>query len=237
MFRHEALPKQNTICRWLAFEPGRAYHPPMTTPELQIDALWARVRPDAHGLAPCITQDLRTRAVLMVAWVSKEALAHALTCGFATYWSRSRQVIWEKGKSSGNHQRLIHVRLDCDGDTLLYVVEAKLPACHEGTDTCFSYRRVGNGWSREPVQIQGDLDSEVAQEFDTVLQLQVPGAPKRPRFQDLTRKLEASLETDDDAQVLGDSADLVASLGLALKARKLSLRQVFETLENQLGKD
>lgn len=209
----------------------------MTTPELHIDALWARVRPDANGLLPCVTQDLRTRAVLMVAWVSKEALAHALTCGFATYWSRSRKVIWEKGQSSGNNQRLIHVRLDCDGDTLLYVVEAKLPACHEGTDTCFSYRRIGNGWSREPVPVQDTLDNGVAHEFDTVLQLETPTVAKRPRLQDLTRKLEASLQTDDDAQVLGDSADLVANLGVALKARNLSLRQVFETLESQLGKE
>src|SRR5262245_24055808 len=116
----------------------------------EIDLLWKQARPDVDGLVPCVVQDLRTRAVLLVAWVSKEALERSLETGSATYWSRSRREIWEKGATSGKRQRLIQVRLDCDGDTLLYLVEAMLPACHEGTDTCFSKRRVGGGWRPDP---------------------------------------------------------------------------------------
>src|SRR5689334_1507004 len=118
----------------------------MSEPARQVDELWRETKPDAMGLVPCVVQDLRTRATLMVAWVSKSALEKTIETGFAWFWSRSRSVLWQKGVESGHTQRVVHVRLDCDGDTLLYLVEAKLPACHEGTDTCFSRRRVGGAW-------------------------------------------------------------------------------------------
>ncbi len=126
-----------------------------TTPPLEIDSLWSKARPDPNGLLPCVVQDVRTRRVLMVAWVSKSALERALETGQATFWSRSRRQLWEKGATSGHWQKLVHVRLDCDGDTLLYLVEAQGPTCHEGYTSCFSWRRVGNGWRRDPDE--GDL--------------------------------------------------------------------------------
>ncbi|MFO0727633.1 MAG: phosphoribosyl-AMP cyclohydrolase [Myxococcota bacterium] len=118
--------------------------------KLEIESLWSKTRPDPMGLLPCVVQDVRTRRVLMVAWVNRPALEHTLETGNATFWSRSRRELWEKGATSGNTQRLVHVRLDCDGDTLLYLVEPSGPACHEGYSSCFSWRRVGNGWSRDP---------------------------------------------------------------------------------------
>ena len=79
----------------------------------------------------------------MVAWVSKEALEKTLNTGWATYYSRSRQEIWVKGETSGNRQRIIHVRLDCDGDTLLLQVEQHGAACHVGYKSCF-FRSIDN---------------------------------------------------------------------------------------------
>lgn len=220
--------------RWRPLgSPG--YHSRVSGPQLHVDALWARTQPNEQGLVPCITQDLRTRAVLMMAWVSKEALAHALTSGFATYWSRSRQVIWEKGKSSGHHQRLMHVRLDCDGDTLLYLVEARLPACHEGTDTCFSRRRVGNGWSREPVELNKNSAADATPEANSGWPAQgsppLPGGGLGPP----TQALEAALATDDDARVIARATDLIFDVATALRARKLSFRLVYRELERRLG--
>lgn len=118
-----------------------------------VESLWTKVRPDAQGLVPCVVQDVTSRAVLMVAWVSKDALTQGLSTGFATFYSRSRSEIWEKGATSGNRQRLVEVRLDCDGDTLLYLVEPLGPACHEGSDTCFSFRREGDSWVRAPQSV------------------------------------------------------------------------------------
>jgi len=133
----------------------------MSTPALDVESLWVKARPDANGLLPCVVQDIRSRRVLMVAWVSRSALERALETGQATFWSRSRRELWEKGATSGNRQKLMHVRLDCDGDTLMYLVEATGPACHEGYTSCFSWRRVGNGWRRDADDTDhGDHPSE-----------------------------------------------------------------------------
>ena len=97
----------------------------------------ARVRFNADGLVPAVAQDVASGRVLMLAWMDEEALARTLTSGRATYWSRSRQIYWIKGETSGNHQRVLSVHLDCDGDTVLLRVEQTGAACHTGSATCF----------------------------------------------------------------------------------------------------
>ena len=99
--------------------------------------LVARVRWNADGLVPAIAQQHDTREVLMLAWMSAESLTATLATGRVTYWSRSRRQLWRKGDTSGHVQRLVQARLDCDGDTLLLLVDQTGPACHTGTRTCF----------------------------------------------------------------------------------------------------
>ena len=92
----------------------------------------------ADGLVPVVTQESRSGDVLMVAYANREALDRTLSTGLAHYFSRSRGRLWQKGETSGHVQRVTEVRLDCDGDTVLYRVEQTGPACHTGTRTCFS---------------------------------------------------------------------------------------------------
>ena len=94
-----------------------------------------------QGLIPVVTTDTKSGEVLMLAWMNAEALQLTLTTGRATYWSRSRQELWEKGATSGNTQKVLEVRIDCDQDTLWLKVEQRGGACHTGTSSCF-YRRV-----------------------------------------------------------------------------------------------
>lgn len=89
------------------------------------------------GLLPVVVQDGETQDVLMLAYANKEALQLTEETGFAHYFSRSRNALWKKGETSGNLQKIISVRLDCDGDTLLYKVSQKGAACHTGEKTCF----------------------------------------------------------------------------------------------------
>ena len=89
------------------------------------------------GLIPCIVQDADTGAVLMMAWMSAESLALTLERGETVFFSRSRQELWHKGATSGNTQKLVDLRYDCDGDTLLAMVNPDGPACHTGARTCF----------------------------------------------------------------------------------------------------
>ena len=92
----------------------------------------------AHqGLIPCIAQDSSAGAVLMMAWMDREALSRTLLEGRVTYFSRSRQEYWRKGDTSGNTQIARRMRLDCDGDVVLAEVEQVGPACHTGSATCF----------------------------------------------------------------------------------------------------
>lgn len=95
------------------------------------------VQYNSDGLVPAIAQDALTREVLMLAWMDEEALRRTLTTGKATYWSRSRREYWVKGETSGHHQRVVDVALDCDGDTILVTVEQTGAACHTGNRTCF----------------------------------------------------------------------------------------------------
>ncbi|MEM5541873.1 phosphoribosyl-AMP cyclohydrolase [Sulfitobacter sp. AS92] len=89
------------------------------------------------GLIPVIAQDAQTHEVLMLAWMSAESIARTLETGKVTYWSRSRQAFWVKGETSGNVQKLVEMRLDCDRDCLLVLVQQSGPACHTGRRNCF----------------------------------------------------------------------------------------------------
>ena len=96
-----------------------------------------RLRHTAEGLVPVVVQQQGSGEVLMLAWVDDEALARTIDTGRATYWSRSRREYWAKGDTSGHVQHLKEIRLDCDGDTLLFVVDQVGAACHTGDRTCF----------------------------------------------------------------------------------------------------
>jgi phosphoribosyl-AMP cyclohydrolase len=102
----------------------------------------ARLKRDENGLVTAVVQDAATRDVLMVGWMDDEALHRTLTSGRGTFWSRSRQDYWVKGETSGNIQEVREVRLDCDGDTVLVVVDQHGPACHTGDRTCFDSDRL-----------------------------------------------------------------------------------------------
>jgi len=102
-----------------------------------IEAILAAVAFDANGLVPAIAQSLDTGEVLMMAWMNRDALVETLATGRVCYWSRSRKRLWRKGETSGHVQALREMRVDCDGDTLLLLVDQTGPACHTGARACF----------------------------------------------------------------------------------------------------
>ena len=97
----------------------------------------ATLRYDANGLIPAIAQDAANGDVLMLAWMNAEAVARTLETGRVTYWSRSRQSFWVKGETSGHVQKLVELRVDCDRDCLLLLVDQTGPACHTNRRSCF----------------------------------------------------------------------------------------------------
>lgn len=96
---------------------------------------------NADGLIAAIAQDSETGEVLMLAWMNAEALSKTIETGKATYWSRSRQSLWVKGETSGNTQNVLEIRIDCDQDAVLMIVQQTGGACHTGRQSCF-YRSI-----------------------------------------------------------------------------------------------
>ncbi len=124
-----------------------AYHGgvPVVSPISASDRDLAAVRYDANGLVPAIVQDEASGDVLMLAWMNAATLRRTLESGRTVFWSRSRQEEWAKGDTSGDRQWVRRAYYDCDGDTLLFVVEQEgRGACHTGDRSCFS-RRFGGG--------------------------------------------------------------------------------------------
>ena len=93
---------------------------------------------DENGLIPAVVTDAVSKKVLTVAYMNRESLAISMEKGLSCFWSRSRQELWLKGETSGNYQHIVSITADCDGDALLVMVEKDGPACHLGTDSCFS---------------------------------------------------------------------------------------------------
>ena len=96
-----------------------------------------KIKFDEHGLVPAVVQDVKTKAVVMLAYMNKESLTLTVETGYTWFWSRSRQELWNKGATSGNLQKVVAMFYDCDGDAILVQAELSGPACHTGQYSCF----------------------------------------------------------------------------------------------------
>jgi len=188
---------------------------------------WAK----GDGLLPVIVQDAGNLRVLMLGYMSAEALAATRDSGFVTFYSRSKQRLWKKGESSGHVLRLVSIQADCDSDTLLVLAQPQGPTCHLQRDSCFA---------DAPASFIADLDALVAQR-----ERERPAGSYTTRLFDegirrIAQKVgEEGVETalaavvQDDAALLGESADLVFHLLVLLRARGLSLQDVSSVLQQR----
>ena len=186
---------------------------------------WAK----GDGLLPAIVQHCQSGEVLMLGYMNAEALAHTQASGHVTFFSRSKQRLWTKGESSGHVLTLKSIRIDCDADTLLVQAEPHGPTCHEGTSSCFG----DSADVRPPLGFLAELDALVAQRHAE----RPEGSYTTSLFEGGIRRMaqkvgEEGVETalaavaQDDAELLGESADLIFHLTVVLRARGLSLADV-----------
>jgi phosphoribosyl-AMP cyclohydrolase len=110
----------------------------------EVSGFISRIQFNEVGLVPVIAQDAVSKEVLMLAWMNSDAVQLTIETGLGTYFSRSRNKIWVKGEESGNSQTVRSLRIDCDGDALLMVVDQSGPACHTGSVTCFFDQGIEN---------------------------------------------------------------------------------------------
>ena len=127
-----------------------------TYPSAAIDAMLAAIRFDSQGLVPAIAQQHDTGEILMMAWMDRDAVVETMRTGRVCYWSRSRKAPWRKGDTSGHIQALVDFRVDCDGDTLLVLVDQTGVACHTGRHNCF-FRAIRGGALEEIAPVEIDM--------------------------------------------------------------------------------
>jgi phosphoribosyl-ATP pyrophosphohydrolase/phosphoribosyl-AMP cyclohydrolase len=205
------------------------------------------VRFGADGLVPVVAQESRSGDVLMVAFADRGALERTVETGLAHYFSRSRGTLWRKGETSGHTQQVREIRLDCDGDTVLYRVEQAGPACHTGARTCFS--TVVRGAAG---QMHGDAEADPGGHLlSRLAALIARRAVERPAGSYTVTLLDRGVarisqkvgeeavevvvaaNAEDDAHLAAESADLLYHLLVLLRARGIGLDAVLSALETR----
>jgi len=190
---------------------------------------------DNRGLVPCVVQDAGTGEVLTLAYMNAEALERTRETGEMHFWSRSRDELWRKGQTSGNVQRLLALRIDCDGDALLALVEPDGPACHTGERSCFH-----NG-DRAPVA------HEALPALERVVADRREGAPEGsytaelladpPRIGEKVREeadeLARAAAGEAEERVAAEAADVLYHLEVLLASRGLSVTDALEVLNGR----
>ena len=200
-----------------------------TTDSTTLEPDWSK----ADGLLPAIVQHALTGEVLMLGYMNSEALAKTQDTGHVTFYSRSKQRLWTKGESSGNVLVLKSIRIDCDADTFLIQADPHGPTCHTGTSSCFG----DSADVRPPLGFIAELDALVARRHADRPQ----GSYTTQLFEGGIRRIaqkvgEEGVETalaavvQGDEELLGEAADLIFHLIVALRARGLSLVDVTAVL-------
>jgi len=186
-------------------------------------------------LLPCIVQDARTGEVLTLAYMNDEALSRTRETGEMWFWSRSRQKLWHKGETSGNIQRLKGLRLDCDEDAILALVEPAGPACHTGERTCFH-----NG-ELEPVpgEALATLERTIeerrsaAREGSYTAQLLADRALVGEKVREEAEEVSRAAREESDERVAEEAADVLYHLAVLLAGRGMGLSDAYEVLNGR----
>ncbi|MFZ1377826.1 MAG: bifunctional phosphoribosyl-AMP cyclohydrolase/phosphoribosyl-ATP diphosphatase HisIE [Geothrix sp.] len=198
------------------------------------------LRFDSDGLIPGIVQD-RAGTIRMVAWLNQEALRLTLETGYVTFWSRSRQVLWTKGESSGNRLKLIQIRPDCDADALLILADPEGPSCHRGTESCFDADSEGGDPWPAALPWLGRLEAllksrKAAASLDGsyTQKLFAQGVDRiAKKVVEEAGEVILAAKNDDREAFLGEAADLLFHLDLLLVERGASLLEVVEVLHGR----
>jgi phosphoribosyl-ATP pyrophosphohydrolase/phosphoribosyl-AMP cyclohydrolase len=207
-----------------------------------------RVRFDEGGLVPVVAQDAATGDVLTLAYANHEALEKTLSSGEAHYYSRSRSELWRKGATSGNTQKVVEVKLDCDADALLYVVEPRGPACHTGQKSCF-YTTLAGGRTgvAPPDDREVPFGTMVERLAGTIAQRHrempegsytatlISGGPARMAQKVGEEAVEVVVAALSGERLPEEAADLVYHLLVLLEERGVGIDEVAKVLHDRHG--
>jgi phosphoribosyl-ATP pyrophosphohydrolase/phosphoribosyl-AMP cyclohydrolase len=203
---------------------------------------------DSHGLIPVIVQDHLTGEIRMFAFATPAAIESTLATGRATFWSRSRGEVWEKGLTSGNAIDVSRVLVDCDADCVIYSSEPHGPSCHTGASSCFF--QVLEGEAGETLAAASEPSQTLLAKLEALLEarktstgktsytksLYDAGAPKiGAKVREEAGEFAQAIDGETDDRVVSEAADVLYHLIVGLRWRAIPLRRVFVELARRLG--
>jgi phosphoribosyl-ATP pyrophosphohydrolase/phosphoribosyl-AMP cyclohydrolase len=200
---------------------------------------------DERGLVPVVVQDHLTGEIRMLAYATREAVRKTLETGRATFWSRSRGELWEKGRTSGNEVHVTRVLVDCDSDCLIYSGEPHGNTCHTGAPSCFFQTLDGEGLrqaSEQPQTLLSTLEAVLESRKASTgaasytKSLYDAGAPAiGAKIREEAGELARAVESESDERVVSEAADTLYHLLVGLRWRGIPLRRVLAELAKRLG--
>ncbi len=202
--------------------------------------MFEQVEFDERGLVPCVAQDFATGEVLTLAYVNAESLRLTEETGDLHFYSRSRGEIWRKGETSGNFLRVRQLRIDCDGDAIVALVEPIGPACHTGERSCF-YRELGGEEAPAPVAheapatLERTLRSRAAERPEDSYTVKLLDDPKLigEKVEEEAEEVARAAREESDERVAEEAADLLYHLSVLLASREVSQSAVMEVLNGR----
>jgi len=203
-------------------------------------SVFEQVKFDERGLAPCVAQDFVSGEVLTLAYVNAESLRLTVETGDLHFYSRSREEIWRKGETSGNVLKLRQLRLDCDGDALVALVEPTGPACHTGERSCF-YRDIDGQSSTDPAlhetlaTLERTLRSRAAERPEGSYTVKLLDDPKLigEKVEEEAEEVVRAAREESDERVAEEAADLLYHLAVLLASRKVPQSAAMEVLDGR----
>jgi phosphoribosyl-AMP cyclohydrolase / phosphoribosyl-ATP pyrophosphohydrolase len=202
--------------------------------------MFEQIRFDEHGLVPCVMQDHASGEILTLAYMNEEALRRTLESGEVHFYSRSRDELWHKGRTSGNVQRLRQLRFDCDGDALVALVDSTGPACHTGERSCF-FRRLPGEERAEPVahealaSLERTLLERAAYRPEGSYTVELLDDPARigDKLTEEAEEVTRAAAGESDGRVAEEAADVLYHLGVLLVSRGVGVAAVMEVLNGR----
>jgi phosphoribosyl-ATP pyrophosphohydrolase/phosphoribosyl-AMP cyclohydrolase len=187
------------------------------------------------GLVPCVVQDARSGEVLTLAYMNEEALARTREQGELWFWSRSRGELWHKGATSGNVQRLVALRYDCDADALVALVDPAGPACHTGERTCFYRGDMAPTPGEALPALERTIAARRAERPEGSYTTELLADPSRigAKVEEEAEEVARAAREESDERVAEEAADVLYHLAVLLAARGLAMADAYEVLNGR----
>jgi phosphoribosyl-AMP cyclohydrolase / phosphoribosyl-ATP pyrophosphohydrolase len=202
--------------------------------------MFEQIRFDERGLVPCVMQDHASGEVLTLAYMNEEALRRTLESGEMHFYSRSRDELWHKGRTSGNVQRLRQLRYDCDGDALVALVESTGPACHTGERSCFHRElpgdeRPGPAAHEALATLERTLRERAERRPEGSYTVELLDDPPRigAKLAEEAEEASRAAAVESDHRVTEEAADVVYHLAVLLTSRGVPVAEVMEALNGR----